>query len=310
MKVCVTGAFGLQGSALANRLTDQGYDVTVMDDASRGITRPRAKRTIIVDLCETGIDMNDFDAVFHLAARVGGTKFTHGSNNMNTVAVNETIDRNVIKAALRAGVPKFVYASSGSVYPLRRMASIGAAPLKESEDTDPDDIESGYASVKLSSEAKLLALKDSMKVSILRLFNVYGPGGSLDVHPHVIPALFKEGLFGKEIRLMDDGSAVRCFLYVEDAVDAYMRCLEWDYDSPINIGGAESVTIEELGKRIAGMCDRPLLKDEKRPRGVMSCIPDISLARTVLRWAPKTSLNEGLNKTKDWIERDYTTSIR
>lgn len=296
----------MQGSALANRLREMGHYVITYDDNSRGKNRPNSNKSITCDLRNIVPDFYGLDAVYHLAARIGGVKFTKGGEDLSIMLDNASIDNNVLRGAIKADVGHVVFASSASVYPLDRQLKFGEV-LREGDNLNVYDLESGYATCKLSTEMMMYRLSYARKqtsISVLRLFNVYGPGEDLGASSHVIPELFRKTLNDKEVKVYGDGRQERCFLYVDDAVDAFVKVLDNHYGGPLNIGSSEIVTIKELAEsivRISGT-DKRIIYDTFSPTGMLSCVPNVMLAKEVLGWTAKTPLYEGLKKTMEWIK--------
>ena len=186
--------------------------------------------------------------------------------------------------------------------------------LKEEDAFNPVSPESGYGWAKLTAEV-LLSKITGMDVNILRLFNVYGPGEDYQPGSHAIPELARKVLDPdtKEIEVFGDGSQGRCFLYVTDAVEAYLKLLEHDVgNSPINMGNPQPVRINEL---VATMQDiaktnKGIVYNVSKPTGVIGRSPDITKAKKMLGWMPKVSLDSGLRLTMDWIADQFPSSRR
>ena len=307
MNIAVTGGHGLQGSHLATRLTGQGHRVTIFDRSTSAEIPPKCYSIVLRDLRDSAPDFEGFDVVYHLAAQVGGVKFTHGSSDADIMLGNLRIDSNVITAAIDAHIKHFIFASSASVYATPSQQYLDNS-LTEADWLDITAMESGYGCAKLSTEAMLYRLQQRgilPNVSVLRLFNVYGPGEDYTKATHAIPELFRKALLEPKLSVYGDGTAQRTFLYVDDAVEAYLRALNSVYAGPINIGNQEVVTIRDLASRIIAITksDKQVEFDREKSSGTLSCVPNINLARSVLGWEPKVSLNEGLRRTLEWIQQ-------
>ena len=101
-----------------------------------------------------------------------------------------------------------------------------------------------------------------------------------------------------------DGNQTRCFLYIDDCVDATLKLMESDISEPLNIGSDRLVTIEELADLIIFISGKPIEKehDLSRPQGVRGRNASLTLTRNLLGWEPKVSLEEGLEKSYRWLE--------
>jgi UDP-glucuronate decarboxylase len=139
-----------------------------------------------------------------------------------------------------------------------------------------------------------------LRIKVARIFNTYGPR----MHPNdgrVVSNFIVQALKNKPLTLFGDGSQTRSFCYVEDLVDGLIRLMDSgdDLTGPVNLGNPAEFTIRQLAEKIIALTGsrskielRPLPTDDPRQRQ-----PDISLARSVLKWAPKIEVDDGLKKT-------------
>ena len=144
-----------------------------------------------------------------------------------------------------------------------------------------------------------------MPIKVVRIFNTYGPR----MHPNdgrVVSNFIVQALRGKEITIYGEGIQTRSFCYVDDLIEAIVRMMETppDVTGPINIGNPNEFTIRELAELIIEMTGtkskirfEPLPSDDPRQRQ-----PDIAVAKSILKWEPKTQLREGLKKTIAYFE--------
>lgn len=316
MKSVVTGGAGFIGSHLVKRLLDEGRDVVIADDFSRGNKLNLTDLDVDID-CEK-IDLRNYDkalqvidgadSVFHLAARVGSVEYLHGSQLAELEAVQENlvIDTNVFKACMERGVKKIVYASSVSVYPIDTQKDKGAR-FKE-EDDHYINPEGGYGWAKLLGEIQLKWMKNS-KSSIARIFNAYGECGEIDETSQVIPALIRKVISypSKEFIVWGTGEQTRCFMYIQDCIDALML-LEKKASNPptvVNVASDEEVRICTIAEKIVKISGKQIsiTYDLSRPVGPMSRSADITKIRAQFGWSPNTSLDEGLRRTFSWVEK-------
>ena len=138
---------------------------------------------------------------------------------------------------------------------------------------------------------------------IVRIFNTYGPRMRLR-DGRAVPAFMSQALTGEDVTIFGDGTQTRSFTYVSDLVDGVLRLMESDTNDPVNIGNPQEVTIEEIARTIIRLVGsksqlvyRPLPVDDPKQRR-----PDITRARTLLRWEPKVGLEEGLLKTVGYFK--------
>jgi dTDP-glucose 4,6-dehydratase len=138
---------------------------------------------------------------------------------------------------------------------------------------------------------------------IVRIFNTYGPRMRLR-DGRAVPAFMSQALQNEDVTVFGDGTQTRSFCYVSDLVDGILRLADSDTNDPVNIGNPHEVTIEEIARTIIKLVGstskivyRPLPVDDPKQRR-----PDITRARTILKWEPKVGLEEGLMKTVDYFK--------
>lgn len=322
MKAIVTGGAGLIGCHLVKKLLEEGREVVVVDDLSRG--NPQNLRDLGADVPLISADLRDpreayealrgADVVFHLAARVGSVEFLHGTKRAELEALwsNLAIDINVIRACLEHGVRKLIYASSVSVYPIDTQGMEGVVLSEDDFTLYPSlgrvNPEGGYGWAKLLGEIQLCWM-DGIDIGIARIFNVYGEGEDLGKTAHVVPALIRKAILypKEEFIVWGDGAQTRDFLYVSDCVEALLKLEEKASMPPIivNIGSDTPVPIKVLAEKIVEISGKEIeIKfDPSRPVGPRSRTANIRRAKEILGWKPRISLEEGLIRTYKWAER-------
>ena len=305
----VTGGAGLIGSHLVKALLDEGREVIIADDFSRGSLQNLldlgvSVKPVHLDLRnyqETLEIIDGVEAVFHLAARVGSVEALHSTDMGELLALqtNLVIDANVFRACLQTGVKKLVYASSVSVYPMELQKSPNAV-LRE-DDLRFASPEGGYGWAKLMGEMQLQWMT-GIRVGIARLFNIYGETAEPDKDALVVPALVRKAILfpREEFKVWGDGNQVRDLLHTTDAVEALLK-LEEKASSPpliVNIGSGEPVSIKLLVDKVVRFSGKDInpIYDSTMPVGALSRVADISRAKTFLGWAPKVSLDDGLQR--------------
>jgi len=294
MKLIVTGGAGFVGSHLVKYLVKQGHDVSVIDNLARGTIENL--ESIKKDVQFYKIDIRDFtklnnvldnvDGVFHEAAlTVVPESFT---NRAEYYAVNVKGTENIFKLAKKFSF-KVVYASSSSVY-----GNTTKIPINESVKRKPIN---PYGETKLEDEflAERYA-KLGVSVIGLRYFNIYGEGQSSS-YAGVITKFIDNIMNSKPLFIYGDGNQVRDFVFVEDVAAANLLAMKSDIKFAfINIGSGYVISISELANNImqhSGLSlktiyTNPLEGDIKLSQA------DISLARKLLKWEPKTKLNDWL----------------
>ena len=142
-----------------------------------------------------------------------------------------------------------------------------------------------------------------LDIAIVRIFNTYGSRMRLD-DGRAIPAFIGQALKGEDLTIFGDGSQTRSFCYVDDQVDGIYKLLLANYSYPVNIGKPEEITIYEFAKEVIALSGGnskivylPLPKNDPIQRR-----PDISLAKKLLGWQPKTSREEGIHITFNYFK--------
>jgi nucleoside-diphosphate-sugar epimerase len=250
------------------------------------------------------------EAVFHFAAEVGSVAYLHGSEAKELAALqsNLSIDVNVFRACLENGVKHVVYASSVSVYPFGEQQG-SAVKFKEEDSDRKVDPEGGYGWSKYIAE-KQLAMMPGVSSGIARIFHAYGPNIYLDPDRSQVMATFlrKAIRFPKEgFTVWGDGKQRRCFVYIDDAVEALFRLFDYAQSKgslTVNVGSTEEVTVRDLAEEVVSLSGKKIELgfDTSKPTGALNRMPDLSRAKRILGWAPKTSLAKGLRPTYAWAE--------
>jgi len=320
LKILVTGGAGLIGSNLVEKLIDLNHDVYVVDNLWRGkkINLIRNNRNLInINSHFFEYDLTDYkncvevsenmDIVIHLADIVAGINFVF-DNELFVYRSNVLMNSNVLHAAIKNNVKKFLYVGTACSYPAEMQSDLNPPPFKE-EDAYPANPESSYGWSKLMGEyeCELAQKSDDIEIGILRLHNVYGP--PCEISPEksqVIPALCRKAINypNEEFIIWGSGEQKRAFLYVDDVIDAITRTLNVGMNKGvIQIGPSESTSITNIAKKIISYANKGIeIKcDLSRPEGDKDRTADWSKAKKILGWEPKTSLDEGLNKTYEWV---------
>jgi UDP-glucose 4-epimerase len=298
-RILVTGGGGFIGSARAKFLLKKGFKVRVFD-LSEQITRTslpeeaEVYRGSILDTNDLMNAMKDCNCVIHLAAKLGVE--TTEIKRLECLNINIQGTVNVLEACVKDNIEKIVFASSSEVY-----GDQEKIPISEENPLNPKSI---YAVTKLTGEEYIKAYKRryGLEYSIVRFFNVYGPG---QVAEFVMSKFIRNVKKDKSPIIYGDGSQVRAFCYVDDAVKgAYLALSDEKATAQIfNIGNdTEPISMKDLalevmtiGKKKIKPIFIPLDKsDRTEKREIKKRIPDISKAKRVLGYEPKVSLSEGV----------------
>ena len=263
MKFVVTGGIGFIGSYIVKHLLKQNYEVTVIDNFSRGRLENLAgleeeinlQKLDILDFDSLKNVINDSDGIFHQAALTSVPESFIEKTKYHSVNVVGT--ENIFKLAKEFSI-KVVYASSSSVYGNTKLI-----PVKEDFGKNPIN---PYGITKLDDE-KLAEKYHNLGVSIigLRYFNVYGIGQTND-YAGVITKFHDSIQAAKPPIIFGDGSQVRDFVFVEDVAQANIMSMESKIDHEFfNVGTNTSITILDLAKTIikfSGLDIQPIFRPE------------------------------------------------
>ena len=297
-RVFIAGHRGMVGSALCRRIGAEAVLQTVGRNQ--------------LDLrCQPAVDQwfaaNRPQVVFLAAAKVGGIT-ANASQPAEFIYDNLAIETNVIDAARRAGVEKFLFLSSSCVYPrlARQPVSEDALLTGSLEPTNE-----WYAIAKIAGLKLCQAYRRQYGVDFISATpaSLYGAGDTFDAQSsHVIAALIlkihEARIAGiPEVTLWGSGKALREFMYVDDFADAAVFLMEhYSDDLPINVGSGEELTILELAKlvaRIVGWNGRFVL-DTSKPDGMpRKCLDSTRLK--ALGWQPHLPLADGIRRTYEWF---------
>ena len=303
-RVVVTGAAGFIGSHLCETLLDRGHSVVAIDNLITGDMnnvahlRDRDFQFVRHDVTQF-IDVDGpVDAVLHFASPASPIDYLELP--IQTLKVGSLGTHNALGLA-KAKQARFLLASTSEIYgdPLEH-------PQRETYwgNVNPIGPRGVYDEAKRFAEAITLAYHRTHKVNtkIVRIFNTYGPRMRLR-DGRAVPAFISQALRNEDVTIFGDGSQTRSFCYVSDLVDGLLRLLASSTNEPVNIGNPHEMTIEEIATtiiRLLGSSSRlvrqPLPVDDPKQRR-----PDITRARTILKWEPKVPLEEGLLKTVEYF---------
>ena len=302
MKFVVTGGAGFIGSHLTKHLIKQGHSVTVVDNLRRGSMNnlKEVKHKIdfheidIADYKKMKIAVKNTDCVFHEAA-LGSVPHSYKEpEEYHRVNVDGT--ENIFKLGKELGF-KIVYASSSSVY-----GNQTSFPIKEDAEKKPLN---PYGVTKLlSEELATRYTKEDVQIIGMRYFNVYGIGQN-ENYAGVIP-LFIDKLVNHSSPIINgDGEQIRSFTFVDDVVKANVLAFESPIEHAfLNIASDEAISINKLADTIIQLSGLEIEPVHEKPRegDIKISHADVSLAKELIRWSPKTSLYDGLKQIFPKIE--------
>jgi dTDP-glucose 4,6-dehydratase len=314
MRILITGAAGFLGSHLCDRLLADGHSVIGMDNFITGSPDNLAHLMGNSNFSFYRHDVSNYifipgrvDAVLHFASPASpnpASPFSFSSLPIPTMKAGALGTHNCLGVCHAHGA-RFLLASTSEIYgdPLEH-------PQKETYwgHTDPVGPRSMYDEAKRFAEALAMAYHrfHGVDTRIVRIFNTYGPRMRLD-DGRVVPNFVQQALRGEPLTVYGDGQQTRSFCYVDDLTDGITRLLNSDYHEPVNIGNPVETTILEFAETINNIVGNKggiIFKSEHRlgddPQRRQ---PDITRARTILKWEPKISLEEGITRAIPYFKQ-------
>jgi nucleoside-diphosphate-sugar epimerase len=311
-KVVVTGAGGFIGNHLVTYLRKKEYWVRGVDVKYPEFGESDANEFLQLDLrqFENCLEATrGADEVYALAADMGGMGFI-SSHHGEILHNNALINIHTLEAARLNGVKDYLYTSSACVYPEYRQMEADVVPLRE-EEAYPAQPQDAYGWEKLISERLCTHYREDygIETRIVRFHNIFGPLGTWDGGREKAPAaLCRKVATAKvtgnpEVEIWGDGQQTRSFCYIDDCVTGLYKLMQSDYSEPLNLGQDRMLTINELADMVAATAGIQIIKKHVAgPQGVRGRNSDNSRLRSVLKWEPQVSLEDGLARLYAWVE--------
>ena len=312
-KICVTGAGGFIGGHLVSYLKKKKEYVIGIDIKYPEFNKSKADKFIIQDLRYPNNKLFEgVDEVYHLAANMGGIGYIK-NHNSEIIFDNTLIDMFTINTAYMNKIKKFFYASSACVYPLTLQNGKIIRQLKE-EDAYPANAEDAYGWEKLLMEMTCQHFRKDygLQTYIARFHNIYGTMGTYkggkEKSPAALCRKIAEAKNGEEIEIWGDGQQIRSYCYVDDCVEAIYKLMQNDYHEPMNIGTEDAISIDYLANMIIKISKKDIRKtyNLSAPQGVRNRNADITKANKILNWSPKVEIEDGIERTYNWIKQEIS----
>ena len=299
--IFVSGGAGFIGAHMVSELLKNGFKLRVLDDLSTGKVENIVHHLNNPDFCFIKGDirdkkivneaLRDVKAVYHLAA-ISSVPFSV-KNPRITFQINLEGTQNLLELSVRNEVEKFIFASTSAVY-----GDPVYLPIDEEHPTNP---KSPYALTKLKAEqlCREFEEKYGLNVTILRLFNVYGPGSRCDSYGGVIAQFINRLRNNKPLLIYGDGTQTRDFVHVKDVVQAFLHTLSFENTSEnkvFNIATGKPTTINELVRLLTDLTGKETkIKYLKARKGdIKHSYANIKKAERSLGYKPNIPLKEGL----------------
>ena len=307
-RALVTGGAGFIGSHLTGRLMDEGWEVLVVDDLSAGhldnLAEARARGRIKFHQADIRdvefapvVEQYGPDVIFHLAAQVSVARSVEDPLFDASVNILGTV--NLLEAARRAGVGRVIFASSGgAIY-----GDHVKLPAREGYVKRPG-APYGISKKAVEDYFRFYAASYGVDFVALGLSNVYGPRQDPFGEAGVVAIFTRLMLDGKRPVVYGDGMQTRDYLFVDDAVDAFVRAAGTGGGRYFNVGTGRETTVLELFRTIAAevrFTQLPVFADP-RPGEMPRSVLDAHEAVQALHWQPWTGLEEGVAMTVEWMK--------
>ncbi|MCX5852670.1 MAG: GDP-mannose 4,6-dehydratase [Deltaproteobacteria bacterium] len=297
----ISGGAGFIGSHLCDHFLNKGHTVICLDSLVTGnqkyiISKKNNKSFILIENDLTYMRLADFpqlhiDNILHFASPASPQDYM--KYPFITLRAG-SIGTEILLELAQKHSARFLLASTSEIY-----GDPTIHPQKEKYwgNVNPVGPRSIYDEAKRFAESYTMAYKRylDLDIKIVRIFNTYGPRMRLN-DGRALPNFMAQALKGKPITIYGDGTQTRSLCYITDLIDGIEGVIYTSYSDPINLGSPEEITILELAQRIKKISNskseiifKPLPIDDPTKR-----CPEISIARKVLGWEPKVTLDEGL----------------
>ena len=307
-KIVITGAAGFIGSNLVDRLINEGFFVYGIDNLITGslhnlshLNSNNNFEYINHDVTKY-IDIKDkIDYVFHFASPASPIDYLEYP--IQTLKANAIGGHNALGLAKKNNA-KFILASTSEVYgdPLEH-------PQKESYfgNVNPIGPRSIYDEAKRFIESMTISyhVYHKLRVSIVRIFNTYGPRMKID-DGRVLPTFIKQAASNKDLTVNGDGTQTRSFCYVDDLINGILLLMNYEYSYPINIGNDDEVTINEIASTLISKLNSKskIIYNELPEDDPLKRKPDLTLAKKILNWTPKIDKKDGFEMLIEYYKKN------
>jgi len=306
MKAIVTGGAGFIGSHLTRRLLKEGWSVLVVDNLSSGYLHniPEGAEFKWMDLTQEnsvlGLPREGVEVVFHLASHVG--QETSFENPLLDLKANALATMILLKWCLEHKVKQFIFASSVNVY-----GNAQQMPITENTPIDPP---SPYAVGKIASEYLCRIYQNlGLNSTCLRLFNIYGPGQDLSNLKQGMASIYMAYVARREpILVRGSQERFRDFVFVEDAVEAFYRCMnEKAYGQVYNVAAGRKILVSELLRIIIKAFGHdpekyPIISGDPTPQDQFGFYGEATRLKQDLGWEPRVKLEGGIPLMANWAQ--------
>lgn len=298
--ILVTGGLGFIGSKITDNLLKKKYNVIIIDNFFSNVKKNSECKIFKADITNfkslEKIKLKNIYAIYHLAGQSSGPKSANDPELDARLNIIGTI--NMLNFASKNKVKKFIFSSTFTVYgdPV-----ISTQKMSENDNCKPKSMY-GISKKCCEEYVKSLCDKNNIKWTILRLFNVYGPGQNINRTDQGIVGIFINLIKNKNtIEITGSLDRFKDLIYIDDVVKAFILSLKKKSDNQIfNVGTGKKTTISNLLKNINNIFEpkkKRIIKVLSAPHGeIKGAYANINKIKKDLIFLPKTTLKEGLIK--------------
>jgi len=303
MHALVTGGAGFIGSHLSKKLIESGSKVTIIDNLSTGrdFNVPIESDFRLIDLTTSGFTNSlpqTITHIFHLAAQSSGE--ISFEDPLYDIQINTISTLELLKWSLKNRVKKFIFASSMNVY-----GQVNDEPINEDFLINP---ESFYGVGKTASENYIKIFADlGLNSTILRFFNVYGPGQNLEnLKQGMLSIYIAYILKNQPVLVKGSLDRFRDFVYIDDVVDSFIKSIDYNKNYDIfNICTGTRTSVREALDTLFVTFKKPnykIINKGETPRDQFGIYGSNEKAKNLLGWHPQINLSQGLLNIYNFIK--------
>ena len=305
--VLVTGCAGFIGFNLSKTLIEENNNVYGIDSLNNAYDKKFKDLRLQILESENNFqfisndlsdedslnDLADIDIVYHMGARAGVRQSFN--DPLSYIKDNTIATTNVANFCKNNDISKMILASTSSIY-----GNSGEKEMVEDidEKINPPSI---YASTKLSGEtlARTILSSQNTNLIITRFFTVYGPYGRPDMS---ILRFIHWIMENKEVKIFGDGEQRRSFTYIDDVVDLLLKVQDCDSNETFNVGNNKTSSLNEVVKIIEHFSNKKaqVVNEPRAFRDPDVVLPSLSKSKNILKWEPKTNIEDGIKATIEW----------
>lgn len=307
MKCLLLGGAGFIGSHLAQGLLAEGHQVRIFDRPNLLVPfelrhDPRIEwfEGDFLNQDELALAVAGSEVVFHLVSAT--LPKSSNDNPVYDVEGNIIGTLRLLDIARSNGVRRVIFASSGgTIYGLPQ-----SLPIAESHPTQPV-VSYGITKLTIEKYLHMYQVLHGMEYCVLRLANPFGERQRVSAAQGAVAVFLNRALHGETIHIWGDGSVTRDYIYIKDAVGAFIKAMSWQGKQRVfNIGSGQGLSLNDLLAAMEKLLGRPVVRSYEQGRkfDVPVNVLDIAAARQYLGWTPQVSFHDGLVNTLAWMRED------